>query len=294
MSQAESNRRSELGKFLRLRRTTAELPSATRPSRRRRTRGLRREEVADAAGISATWYVRLEQGRDVRASIQTLNRIGKALRLDAGEQAYLLELARPDLDWRKTVKDHQQPSRQLLAMVAGLMPHPVYVLNKYWQVKACNTAARLLFGDLDNPARYEANLVARLFLDDEMRNRFVDWHTVARSVVAQLRLSTASMVQDAVMENLIAGISRSSEEFKTLWDRAEIAEPPLWSKVLHHPRVGELHFDFAAFSPPGEDGAFTVAIQTPRDAQTANRLIRLLKAAPPKAASKRSTSTRSR
>jgi len=271
-------RLTELGRFLKRRRAMlAPENLGLAPTRRRRTPGLRREEIADAAGISAAWYVRLEQGRDVRASLHALDRIGKALRLNAPEQAYLLELARPDLDWKSKVRSHEIPSPTLLAMVSGLMPHPAYVLNKHWQVKACNHAARLLLGDLDDEAEWGANLVVRLFQDERMRERFVDWPLVARSMVAQMRLSTAAMASDPIVEALLAQLCATSPEFKRLWEAAEISETPTWRKTLAHPLVGHLNFDFAAFSPPGPDAAFTLAIHTASDETTRTRLTELLR-----------------
>lgn len=246
------------------------------PKLRRRTPGLRREELADLAGISTTWYVRLEQARDVKASLHALDRIGKALKLDASEQSYLLQLARPDLDWKSRVRSHETPSQALLAIVAGLSPHPAYVLTKYWQVKACNHAARLLFGDLDNEAEWGANLVARLFLDEAMRVRFVDWAAVTRSVVAQLRLSTASMAGDSIMTTFITQLSSASPEFRSYWDEVELSEAPLWRKTIRHPATGPLHFDFAALAPPGPDRGFLLTVHTPSDQATARAMERLL------------------
>ena len=278
MQHRDKIRLTELGQFLKCRRAMlAPENVGVAPTRRRRTPGLRREEIADAAGISAAWYVRLEQGRDVRASLHALDRIGKALRLNAPEQAYLLELARPDLDWKSKVRSHETPSPTLLAMVSGLMPHPTYVLNRYWQVKACNRAARLLLGDLDDEAEWGANLVERLFQDERMRDRFVDWPLVARSMVAQMRLSTAAMASDPIMEALLAQLCATSPEFKQLWEAAEISETPTWRKTLAHPLVGHLNFDFAAFSPPGPDSAFTLAIHTASDETTRTRLNELLR-----------------
>lgn len=278
MQDRDKIRLTELGRFLKSRRVMLKPENLdTAPTRRRRTPGLRREEIADAAGISATWYVRLEQGRDVRASLHALNRIGRALKLNTPEQAYLLELARPDLDWKSKVRNHETPSSALLAMVTGLMPHPAYVLNKYWQVKACNRAARLLLGDLDNEAEWGANLVVRLFQDEHMRDRFVDWSLVARSMVAQMRLSTAALAIDPIMEALVAQLCAASPDFKRLWEAAEISAAPTWRKTLAHPLAGHLNFDFSAFNPSGPDGAFTLAIHTASDEGTRIRLKELLR-----------------
>ena len=108
-------------------------------------------------------------------------------------------------------------------------------------------------GDLDDEAEWGANLVERLFQDERMRDRFVDWPLVARSMVAQMRLSTAAMASDPIMEALLAQLCATSPEFKRLWEAAEISETPTWRKTLAHPLVGHLNFDFAAFSPPGPD-----------------------------------------
>lgn len=268
---------AELGRFLRSRRSLLSPETlGLAGTKRRRTPGLRREELADAAGISTTWYVRLEQGRDVRASLNALDRIGKALKLAASEQAYLLELARPDLDWKNKVRSYEAPSPGLISMVSGLMPHPAYVLNKYWQVKTCNRSARLLLGNLDDEAEWGANLVMRLFQDIRMRERLADWKIVARSVVAQLRFSTASMAGDRIMEALVVQLSESNAEFRRLWEMAELAEPPLWRKTLVHPLVGRLDFDFAAFIPPGSDRSFTLAIHTASNRKTADLLKRVI------------------
>jgi transcriptional regulator with XRE-family HTH domain len=276
MLEQDQTRLAELGRFLRSRRELL-APDALGLSsmKRRRTPGLRREELADAAGISATWYVRLEQGRDIRASLHALDRLGKALRLDASEQAYLLGLARPDLDWQSRVRSHEMPSPTLMAMVAGLMPHPTYVLNKYWQVKGCNLAARVLLGDVDNEAKWGANLAVRLFEDPAMRNRYVDWPVIARSVVGRLRLSTATLGSDPIMEALVAQLCRNLE-FKGMWEAAEISEAPLCRKTLAHPLIGQVSFDFAAFSPPGPDRSFTLSIHTAVDERTRASLHRLL------------------
>ncbi|MDQ6437213.1 helix-turn-helix transcriptional regulator [Mesorhizobium sp. LHD-90] len=270
-------RRTELGRFLKSRRAARSPADLGRISAgRRRTPGLRREEVAEAAGISAAWYIRLEQGRDVRASLHALDRIGKALRLDRAEQAYLLELARPDLDWKNRVRSHEAPSPVMLAMLAGLMPHPAYILNRYWQVKALNRAAAILFGDLDNEEKWGANLVHRLFLDEGLQERFAEWPVLARSIVAQFRLSGAAMANDPVMEVLVAQICAASPHFRRLWESAELSETPVWRKALTHPVAGRLNFDFAGLRPPGPDGHFTLAIHTASDAATRARLEALL------------------
>ena len=269
--------RDELAKFLRSRRERldpADFDIAI--GTRRRTAGLRREEVADAAGISTTWYVWLEQGRDVNASAHALRALGKALRLSQSEQTYLFQLARPDLDWRRSRAKPALPSPDLLSLIEGLAPHPAYIVNRYAQVVATNAPAQKLLGDFGGTEPWAGNLVARLFLDPAWRELFVDWHTVASSAVAQFRLATAAMADDPVLASLIALLTASSEEFVRLWANRELADPPIWRKALRHPRAGAMSFDFAVLQPSGRDSDFRVSVYTPADKISRARLARLL------------------
>jgi transcriptional regulator with XRE-family HTH domain len=273
MPQPEDNRLQELARFLRGRREGLRPEEAGLPvQRRRRTKGLRRDEVAAAAGISAAWYTRLEQGRDVRASIHSLERIATALRLDRAERTYLLELGRPDLDWKERIGGDVAPSAQLLALMNGLDPNPAYVLSKYWQVKACNGAARLLFGDIDNREKWGGNLIARLFCDPCMQTVFADWSSVARSAVAQLRMSTAAMANDVPLNRMIDRLRKASDQFEAYWLMSGIEEAPLRQKTLRHPLAGSMTFTFASLRPGGEDAGFTLSLHTPVDRRTRKSL----------------------
>src|SRR5215813_11483969 len=169
----EQTRRDELAQFLRSRRERLDPKDfGIAVGGRRRTVGLRREEIADAAGISTTWYVWLEQGRDVNASAHALRALGKALRLSQSEQTYLFQIARPDLDWRRRPARPALPSANLLSLIEGLAPHPAYVVNRYAQVVATNAPARKLLGDFGSAEPWSDNLIARLFLDPAWRALF--------------------------------------------------------------------------------------------------------------------------
>jgi transcriptional regulator with XRE-family HTH domain len=291
-------RRDALAQFLRSRRERLD-PAAfgIKTGGRRRAAGLRREEIADAAGISTTWYVFLEQGRDVNASAHALRALGRALRLSLPEQTYLFRLARPDLDWRHVAATDAQPSANLVTLLEGLAPHPAYVTNRYAQVVASNAPARLLlgaFGGVDASDPWTGNLIARLFLDPLWRARFVDWSTVARSAVAQFRLNTVTMAGDPVLAALVAMLTGASEEFGRLWSDHELAEPPVWRKTLRHPRAGDMTFDFASLQPGGPDSEFRVSVYTPADRTSRARLARLLGAATRPKASARSRAARNK
>ena len=275
---ASTTRREELARFLRTRRERLD-PAAlgVKPGGRRRTAGLRREEVAEAAGISATWYVWIEQGRDVNASAHALRALGRALRLSQSEQTYLFRLARPDLDWRNGAIAEAMPAANLLSLVDGLAPHPAYITNRYRQVVAANRPARLLLGAFDSGDPARGSVIGRLFLDPLWRAIFVDWEIVARSTVAQYRLATASMADDPVLASLVALLTASSEEFARWWADRELAEPPIWRKTLRHGLVGDMAFDFAVLQPQGRDSDFSVSLYAPADATSRERMEQLSK-----------------
>jgi transcriptional regulator with XRE-family HTH domain len=271
-------KREELAQFLRSRRERLD-PAVLgiKAGGRRRTAGLRREEVADAAGISATWYVWLEQGRDVNASAHALRALGRALRLSQSEQTYLFRLARPDLDWRHSPIGEAMPAASLVSLVDGLSPHPAYITNRYRQVVAANRPARLLLGTFDSGDPVRGSVIGRMFLDPLWREIFVDWETVARSTVAQFRLATASMADDPVLASLVALLTASSEDFARWWANRELAEPPIWRKTVRHGLVGDMAFDFAVLQPHGRDSDFSVCLYAPADATSRERLERLSK-----------------
>lgn len=275
--QGDQTRRDELARFLRGRRDRLDPADfGITVGGRRRAVGLRREEVADAAGISTTWYAWLEQGRNVNASAHALRALGKALRLSQSEQTYLFQLARPDLDWRRGLSGHALPTANLLALVEGLAPHPAYIVNRYGQVVAVNKPARILLGEFSGDDPWAGSLIARLFLDPLWRERFVDWRNVARSAVAQFRLATAAMADDPVLNSLVSLLAASSEEFAKCWNDRELADPPIWRKTLRHKQVGDMNFEFASLRAGGRDSDFAVALYAPADKTSRNRLARLL------------------
>jgi transcriptional regulator with XRE-family HTH domain len=260
---SDIQRRQELASFLVSRR------NQLRPSdfgiavnRRRRTPGLRREEVAQHAGISATWYVRLEQGRDIRASAHTLQLIARALRLTPAEQLYLVRLARPDLQGKPHGQALPQPSPNLLSLLNGLTPHPAYILDRYWHVVAMNDPATRLLGAFREDEPWGNHLIARLFLDPDWRRLFRDWNEVARSAVAQFRLSLASKDNDRVLVSIVSELEDASDDFRTLWSACEIAEPPIWRKTLVLPTGENRAFDFASLRASGVDSEFSISIYT--------------------------------
>src|SRR5919108_5182229 len=177
---SEESRRRELGAFLRSRREKLS-PSAAGivAGPRRRTPGLRREEVAMAAGVGTTWYTWLEQGRDVRPSTEVLSALSQALRLDAAEKRHLFILAGRQLPERPANAPEKVDS-PLLHVLNSLSMQPAYVVGRRWDVLAWNSAAAAVFGDygaLEGDAR---NIIHMVFTNPRHRRLLVDWEELAR------------------------------------------------------------------------------------------------------------------
>lgn len=277
---AEGSRRRELGAFLRSRRERL-TPSATGISTglRRRTPGLRREEVAMIAGVGTTWYTWLEQGRDVRPSVEVLTALSRALRLDTAEQRHLFILAgRPQPERR--VDAPEKVDSPLLHMLQSLVLQPAYVLGRRWDVLAWNSAAAAVFGDyglLEGDAR---NIVHMVFTSAQHRRLLVDWEELARAVLASFRAESARYVGDPDFERLIALMTRSSQEFRAWWPLRDVARNLSGVKHVRHPTAGAMAFEHMSLSI--DDGSdMKLIVYTPLAEQNSiAKLQKLLDALP--------------
>ncbi|WP_437622376.1 helix-turn-helix transcriptional regulator [Sorangium sp. So ce1151] len=219
-----SDRRSELADFLRGRRTRA-APAAgvAFAGKRRRTPGLRREEIAQLAGLSVDWYTRLEQGRDVNPSRETLEAIARVLKLDDDERGHLFYLARPE-PAGGAARSAAQKERAEPAMARALeaLRVPAFVFSPRFDVLAWNEAAcRLLLDFGDVPPR-KRNLLWLTFRHAAYRARYADIGTIEREVVAAFRFSVSSYVGDPEFDALIADLLETSEAFRVIWARHEV------------------------------------------------------------------------
>lgn len=211
------------------------LPAGTR----RRTRGLRREEVALLAGISTTYYTFLEQGRDLSPSAQVLDSLARALQLSPAERAHLHALV------RDVPAEHAAgPAETLLPGVADLVdrldPDPAYVTGRYWDVLAANRAARALWTDwADRPAS-ERNMLWWYFTDPAARTVLVNWPAEAAAQLARFRSAAARHPGDPAFRALIEGLLACSPEVRAWWPRHEVAALSSGTKRLHHPVLGDL------------------------------------------------------
>ncbi|MET0254659.1 MAG: helix-turn-helix transcriptional regulator [Luteibacter sp.] len=239
----EGNR--QLGEFLRSRRERI-LPEdvGIASLRRRRTPGLRREEVAQLAGISAEWYVKLEQGRAVTPSAATIAALGKALRLDKVEQAHLNALA--ESGHRKAFVTEVVP--ETVAHIVSSLPQPAYVTGQRWDILAWNDAAADLFTDFSRLPAEERNILLYVLTDPAGRRLFgASWAREARRMVSLFRVAHDMWAGDAAFDSLVDTIRQRCPEFDEWWTSHDVGAPVSGAKTLHHPVRGELRFDFATF-----------------------------------------------
>jgi transcriptional regulator with XRE-family HTH domain len=209
--------RRALGAFLRARRERLPVPATA--SSRRRTPGLRREEVADACGVSHTWITWLEQGRNVSASPHALARLAEGLQLVAAERTYLFELA-GKRDPVAPVSDDDELPASVLALPSR-MTIPAYLLDHTWMARAWNPAAAHLFtGWLDG--NHDRNLMRFIFLSPAAPRLIVDWKERARRVVAEFRADFSRRLRDPSMQALIDDLITRSPTFKRLWQEQAV------------------------------------------------------------------------
>jgi len=246
---SEPARRRELGAFLRARRERTSPAEVGLPgSDRRRTPGLRREELAVIAGVSTTWYAYLEQGRDVRPSDQVLTAIANALLLNGDERTYLRALAAgaggtPPPPPAETI------APEVAAIPALLNPSPAYITGVTTDLLAWNDAAAEYFPGLtDQPASGTINLARWVFLDPAARRILVDWTDIAQSVLARLRTNAGRHPGDPRFARLTDDLLAHSPEAAAWWPRYDIATSRSGTKHLRHPTRGELTLGHAAFT----------------------------------------------
>ena len=238
---------AEFGKFLKAMRSrlSPEDAGAGPASGARRVPGLRREEVARLAGVSTDYYVRLEQGRNIHPSRTVLDAVSRALRLDTGEHAHMLDLlencagsARSSVPAAQGVRP---ALRQLLEAVGDV---PAMVLGRRSDVLAGNRMAFLLFTDFPALPAAERNLTRWLILDPGARELFRDWKTVAAEAAGALRVDVGRHPNDAQANQLVGELAVHSEHFRQWWAGHRVATRSAGSVRLHHPAVGDLELNF--------------------------------------------------
>ena len=227
-----------LGAFVRARR---EALRPDDPGRRRRTPGLRREELAARAGIGITWCAWIEQGRDVRASADTLARLASALRLTQAERAYLFELAgRHDPDAPPPSETGDAPAA--IAALVGALDWPAYGLDPGWTICVANAAARRLFTGLFE-GQERPNLLRYMFTALAARSLIPDWDDRARRLLAEFRADYGRHLTDPRARSVIDWLSANSEAFRQAWDRQDVLDREGGLRRFLHPQDGPLCFE---------------------------------------------------
>lgn len=268
----------ELADFLRRARAQVDPSRAGLPpdERVRRVPGLRREEVARLAGVSADYYARLEQGRPITPSPAVVDAIGRALELDAAGRAYLEDLIGPSsTSTRRQARGVQRVRPGLYQLLDALDGEPALVLGRRTDILAANRMAKALFADFDQMPAPRRNYARWMLLDPDARSLFVDWPDQARAAVESLRFEVGRDPEDRGVAELIAELREHSPEFGEWWAQHRVHQRTHGSKRLHHPLVGELTVEYESLNPPGDPDT-TLYVYTTEPGSSSRKAINLL------------------
>lgn len=236
---------NKIGAFVRAHRECITPESIGLPaSERRRTPGLRREELAVLCGVSATWITWLEQGRPVSASAKTLARLAAALRLSDAERSYLFRLA-DKVDPQADMKGLADAEAKEVSRLVGVIEAPAYVLDRQWNAVAWNDRAAQLFLTWlgSESADGGRNLLQFMFLQGSARNFVIDWQERARRLVAEFRAECGKGMDDPPIKDLIAMLQEQSGEFLRFWNAQDVVARVGGVRAFMHPTVGRLSFE---------------------------------------------------
>ena len=261
-----SDQRRLLGLFLRGRRATLSLADAGLQgprAERRRTPGLRREELAQACGMSPTWYTWLEQGRDIAVSAAALARLADGLRLSAAERAYLFELGgRRDPAWVRQGSSAEPGPLRVMRRALDAIDAPAYLLDPLWQALAWNTAAAALFSAwVGGP---DPCLLGFVFMAAEARTLIPDWENRARRLVAEFRADTGAR-RDPGLTALVERLRRGSDAFASFWDDHAVLAREGGERLVAHPDGSLRRYDQITMSPAGWPGHKLVMLLPDRE-----------------------------
>jgi transcriptional regulator with XRE-family HTH domain len=268
-------RENRLGTYLKDRRAKLDPAALGFPAERRRTPGLRREEVAQRANISPTWYTWLEQGRGGAPSADVLDRIARALMLTdvEREHLFLLGLGRPpEACYRKS----EGVTPRLQRVLDALDPSPAVIRTAIWDVVAWNRAATVMLIDYGSLPPDQRNILRFIFLDPRARGAQYDWESVARFALGAFRVDAARAGAAAEVESLVEDLCRLSPEFRAMWRENDVRGPHGEAvKHVRHPALGRLAFEYSAFAVDGRPDLSMVVYNpaTPEDAERIKALL---------------------
>lgn len=269
----KSRRLRELREFLMSRRARVSPAEAGLPDggARRRTPGLRREEVAVLAGVGASWYQWLEQGRDISVSPQVLDSVARVLRLSNAERRHLYVLAglNPPVPEAEPEKLQGGMCEGLRRLIDTWMPYPAHIMDMYYNCVMYNDAAAFVLGMRPGGTQ---NCIVDFFTDPLYRSRSKSWEQNARTVVAQFRAACSAAPDDEGLQAVLAELRAVGSEFTGLWEERDIEDAGVIRKELDHPLVGLLHVESTAMKVPARPD-LTIVLHTPLDeANTAAKL----------------------
>jgi transcriptional regulator with XRE-family HTH domain len=266
--------RGELGEYLKALRARTRPEDVGLPpaSVNRRVPGLRREELAQLAGVSVDYYTRLEQGRHQHPSHSVIEAVATAMGLDDAERAHLINLARDRVPARPPA---QRVRRELLDLMDGLTGHPAFIIGRRTDVLAANALARALIADWHAMPARERNYVRWLVLAPEARSLYPDWSTVAAEAVGTLRLDVGRYPDDPATRQLVGELAMKSEDFRRWWADHRVVERSHGTKRMRHPVVGELEIHYEAMNLPGDPDQ-TLFVYTTRAGSPSHDAMRLL------------------
>jgi transcriptional regulator with XRE-family HTH domain len=263
-------RRRELGAFLRNRRERVQPEDAgLRSSRRRRTPGLRREEVAQLAGVGVTWYTWLEQGREINPSAQVLDAIARTLQFDSHEHSHLFTLA--GIATTTVAAQCIELCPTVQPLLDQLEPFPACVLNDRLDLLAYNRVYASFFEDLDAIPVEDRNILWLTFTDAAWRRPIVDWDESVGNLVAEYRAAMARHLDEPAWKLLVARLHRASPEFRAFWERHDVQSVVSRRKRALHPTAGLLSVEYTNLWLGERHGTRIVAF-TPADERTRKRL----------------------
>jgi len=265
-----TNLDNPLGLYLRDRRTRLDPGAFGFPTQRRRTPGLRREEVAQRANISPTWYTWLEQGRGGAPSPDVLNRIAGGLMLTEAEREHLfmLALGRPP-EVRYKSADGVTPRLQRL--LDGMLASPAIIKTATWDVVAWNPAAALVLTDYGALRREERNILRLVFANDRVRGAQEDWESTARFVVGAFRADAVRAGAVSEVGQLVAELCATSPEFAALWADNDVRFHGEGTKRLRHPVLGTIELEYSGFAVDGRPDLGMI-VYNPVDPDVADRI----------------------
>ncbi|MCX4669519.1 helix-turn-helix transcriptional regulator [Streptomyces sp. NBC_01381] len=266
--------RAELSEFLRTRRARLQPEDVGLPNfgRHRRVPGLRREELAQLAGVSVAYYTRLEQGNGRNVSGEVLDAIARALRLTDAEHAHLTHLAKPKQHKKKRAARPQQLRPALRQLMDAMDAVPAYAVGRRSDILGWNRLAAALFGDWGALAPEERNWARIVFLDPASRELYLDWEQKASDIVSFLRMDAGCFPNDPLLSALVGELSVKSEEFRSLWATHDVREKSHGTKRFRHPLVGEMTLSFETLRLPDDHDQSLVTYHAQPDSASAEAL----------------------